>query len=220
MNRLGLCISYDKMEKIDNGLAQRTINIAGVNRTPIPSIIKNNVLLHGAMDNFDHDENTPSGIGGSHDTILMVFQNDQNKSNEKSAEISQMPQNFPSKKRALDCILPCQKLLKRGKFAGRGTILESFTPSKDIDFRLLNNNSEKEHSLWVLSRHIRTARSIPSFTALKSLLTVNKYTVSSIAFTPIIPHPATSYDTIFTAMINFQDILKQKGLAKRSIMVR
>ena len=78
---------------------------------------------------------------------------------------------------------------------------------------MLNSHSEKEHSLWVLSRHITAARSIPSFTALKSLLTVNKHTVSSIAFTPIIPHPATSYDTIFTAMINFQDVLKQKGLA-------
>ena len=107
MNRLVLFISYDEMEKIDTGLAQRTINTAGVNRSPIPSTIKNDVLLHGAMDNFDHDENTPSGIGGSHDTILMVFQNDQNKSNEKSAEISQMPENF--NKRALDCILPCQK---------------------------------------------------------------------------------------------------------------
>ena len=61
-----------------------------------------------------------------------------------------MPDNFPSNKRALDCILPCQKLLKRGKFAGRGTILESFTPSKDIDFNLLNNHFEKEHNLWVL----------------------------------------------------------------------
>ena len=77
MNRLGLCISYDEMEKIDTGLAQRTINTAGVNHTPIPSTIKNNVLLQGAMDSFGHDENTPSGIGGSCDTILMAFQNDQ-----------------------------------------------------------------------------------------------------------------------------------------------
>ena len=98
MNRLGLYISYDEMEKIDTGLAQHTINTARVNRNPIPSTIKNNILLHGAINNFDHGENTPSGIGGSHDTILMVFQNDQNKSNEKSAEISQMPENFPSNK--------------------------------------------------------------------------------------------------------------------------
>ena len=97
------------MEKINTGLVHRTINTTGVNRTPIRSTIKN-VFLHGAMNNFDHDENTPSGIGRSHNTILMVFQNDQNKSNEKSVEISKMPENFPLNKRALDCILPCQKL--------------------------------------------------------------------------------------------------------------
>ena len=170
------------------------------------------------MDNFDHDENTPSGIGGSHDTILMDFQNDQNKSNEKSAEISQMPQNFPSKKRALNCILPYQKSLKRGKFPGRETISKTFTPNKDIDFSLLNNYSEKGHCRWVLSRHFIAARNILSFTTLKSLLTVNKHTVSSIAFTPIIPHPATSYDTVFAAMISFEDILKQKGLANGPLL--
>ena len=130
MNRLVLFISYDEMEKIDTGLAQRTINAAGVNRSPIPSTIKNDVLLHGAMDNFDHDENTPSGIGGSHDTSLMVFQNDQNKSNEKSAEISQMPENFPLNKRSLDCILPCQKLLKEGNLQDEEQYLNHLHPVK------------------------------------------------------------------------------------------
>ena len=31
------------------------------------------------------------------------------------------------------------------------------------------------------------------------------------AYTPILPHPATDYDSINTIMINFQDALKQKG---------
>ena len=31
------------------------------------------------------------------------------------------------------------------------------------------------------------------------------------AFTPIIRHPATEYDTIFTCMKNFQDVLKQRN---------
>ena len=34
------------------------------------------------MDNFDHIEDTKSGKGSSHDTILMVFQN-QNENNEE-----------------------------------------------------------------------------------------------------------------------------------------
>ena len=36
--------------------------------------------------------------------------------------------------------------------------------------------------------------------------------VTSLAFTPIVPHLATEYDTIFTCMKNFQDVLQQKHL--------
>ena len=32
-------------------------------------------MIYGVMDNFDYEENTLSGIEGSHDTILMLFQN-------------------------------------------------------------------------------------------------------------------------------------------------
>ena len=53
---------------------------------------------------------------------------------------------------------------------------------------------------------------IPSFAAMKSLLTVNGHSITKCAFTSILPHPATEGDTIFTTMINFQDVLKQKQL--------
>ena len=64
-----------QLERVDVGLAHCTINAAGSHRVPIPPSIFPSVLIHGAMDNFDHEENTSSGIaGGSHDTILMLFQ--------------------------------------------------------------------------------------------------------------------------------------------------
>ena len=44
---------------------------ADVYRVPVPPSVKPGDLIQGAMDNFDHDENTKSGLGGSHDTILM-----------------------------------------------------------------------------------------------------------------------------------------------------
>ena len=71
---MGICISYDEIEQIDNGLTYRTIARAGENCVPIPPSIIPNILINGAMDNFDHKENT-SSTGGSHDTILMLFQN-------------------------------------------------------------------------------------------------------------------------------------------------
>ena len=36
MNKLGLCISYDELERIDYGLAKRVIDAAESNRTPVP----------------------------------------------------------------------------------------------------------------------------------------------------------------------------------------
>ena len=56
----------------------RIINTAGSNRVPVSLPFNdddNESELHGSMDNFDHEEATSSGIGGSHDTILMLFQN-------------------------------------------------------------------------------------------------------------------------------------------------
>ena len=55
------------MERIDIGLATKIINEAGENRVPVGPSIQPNSVIHGAMDNFDHDENTASGIGGSHE---------------------------------------------------------------------------------------------------------------------------------------------------------
>ena len=56
MNRLGLSISYDEMMRIDTRLAERVIQEAGEFRVPVGWSIKPGTILHGAMDNFDHDE--------------------------------------------------------------------------------------------------------------------------------------------------------------------
>ena len=75
LNRIGLCKSYDELKKTDVCLADRTVATAGSHNTPISSIIRENTKIHGAMDmdNSDHEENTQSGKGGSHNAILMLF---------------------------------------------------------------------------------------------------------------------------------------------------
>ena len=73
-NRLGLCVRYDDLEGVDIAFTQEIINFAGTNRVPVSKYINSSPIVHDAMDNFDHEENTLSGIGGSHDTILVLFQ--------------------------------------------------------------------------------------------------------------------------------------------------
>ena len=72
---MGLCTSYNEVHRIDTAMAEHTINMAGFHCVPIPLSIVSFKLVHGAMDNFDHEENTLSGIDGGHHTNLMVFQN-------------------------------------------------------------------------------------------------------------------------------------------------
>ena len=49
--------------------------MAGSHRVPVPSSIVPHELVNVAMDNFDYKKNTVSGFRGSHDTILILFQN-------------------------------------------------------------------------------------------------------------------------------------------------
>ena len=73
-NHLGLCISYDDLERVDICITQEVINLAGSYRVPVAKNITSSSVIHGTMDNFDHEENTLPGIEGSHDTILVLFQ--------------------------------------------------------------------------------------------------------------------------------------------------
>ena len=50
---------------------------------------------------------------------------------------------------------------------------------------------------------------IPSWSATNSARIVNNVNKTSVGFTPLLPYPATEYDTIYTCMKNFQDVLHQ-----------
>ena len=70
-------MSYDEVERQNYSLCICTVEQAGTNHVPVPQSITPNVLVQGAMDNFDHKENTQSGVGGTHDTVMVWFQNNE-----------------------------------------------------------------------------------------------------------------------------------------------
>lgn len=43
-------------------------------KVPLPSHFSPDEFTLGAFDNFDHREATTSGIGGSHDTVFVLYQ--------------------------------------------------------------------------------------------------------------------------------------------------
>ena len=102
-----------------------------------------------------------------------------------------------------------------GKFSGSGKIPETFSPGDEIDLSWKKNEFAKQYRLWTFARYqdkspVENEPHIPSFAAVKSLLDSSTDSITKCAFTQILPYLATEYDAIFTTMINFQDLLKQK----------
>ena len=105
-----------------------------------------------------------------------------------------------------------------------GKIKDSFKVNTDPDLSYLEKESANQFLLSNLSRHSKIVSmpihstcnkpNISSFTATKIVLLASPKNCSKnrVAFTPTIPYPATDFDTIYTCMINFQDVLLQKGL--------
>ena len=81
-----------------------------------------------------------------------------------------------------------------------------------------------DYSLWSLIRYTakedsnELIKGIPSFSAVNSLLNDTTVTPTNIAFTPILPYPASDYDSIYTTMTNFQDVLRQKKIFRCTLV--
>ena len=103
LQKLGLCKSYESLQSRDTALAERLVDQVGNNSVPVPPIIHSDNVIYGAMDNFEKED-------GTHDTILMLFQNHnfaENVSLDKDISSIRMK----STKRKLQTNLPCQELL-------------------------------------------------------------------------------------------------------------
>ena len=78
------------------------------------------------------------------------------------------------------------------------------------------NSTRIDFISWYTARYRLTMDdsnfNLPSYIATKSLVLLAEIIPTLCAFTPIIPHPATQFDTIFTCMKNFQDVLLQKNI--------
>ena len=154
-NRLGLRISYDDLERVDMCQTQQLINLAGPCRVSVPENINCSSITYGAIDNFNHEENTSSGIGGSHDTILVLFQKcDKIEINE---EISRKPEDIAAlspNKRSISDVLDCYQLIKRGKFSNRANISADFRPSKAPKLDEIKKNANRHLQTWLTAKYL------------------------------------------------------------------
>lgn len=72
LNRFGHCMSYHSSLELETALASQVI----ITQSPVPSNIsvEQNAVSHVCWDNFDINEETPSGSGTTHTTHGIVVQ--------------------------------------------------------------------------------------------------------------------------------------------------
>ena len=112
LNRLSLCNSYGDVRSIDIGLPKRLISITGDNSVPVEPSISSKVILHGVMDNWDHQEHTVHKTTGSHDMVFILVQDNTVETKVPRNEISVRKHKDNSSSKCLETILPCQKIIK------------------------------------------------------------------------------------------------------------
>lgn len=219
LNHFGLSISYNELVRYHDDLTSYVAKNCD-KKVPLPSHFDTGTFTICAFDNFDHDEATLSGIGSTHDTVAVLFQ-------EKSNDIHKKPQisntNVVRGEKVLQTILPCQQLKEFFKPAQKPTIPLDYI----IDQELYKMNDRaydliaKKDAVWSVLRlnlpnasdsHVKPVCSeqlVPSWSAFNSIVTCETVNLSIVGFIPIIPYPVSEYSTVYTVLKNFQNIRSQ-----------
>ena len=210
LNRLGVSISYNSLERIDASMANLiTCRLSPGDRVPLnKDLLTQEDPINAALDNFDSND--------SHDTIMVLFQN-QNLGEPKtpSNTMTVCRDKESTRERSAKSTAPCQELLSMGHISQRGKFSADFKPSSyhEISTCVI----EKEYFMWLLVKERadnvkgkETSHLVPSFTATRAVLpTCKKKKVTTALKTPILPYRVTNRDAVFTAMMNFKDVLRQ-----------
>jgi len=213
LNHLGICVSYDEVLRYQNDLAELVCE-AG-EEVPLPSHINPALFTTAAFDNFDHVEATLSGLGSSHDTVSVLFQ-DKSDNMPRKPLISET--DVVHGRKSFQKELKCQELIDFVKPAKKGDIHTDYqvcdeltghvpTEQKDVAWSLARMDLSKMEDN--VTSHICENQEMPTWSAFNSVVTGEQMPERTVGFLPILPYPVTRHDTVYTALKNFQNVLGQ-----------
>lgn len=152
LNRLGLSISYDEILRIRTRLALYTTTISE-NRVPLPIHFNSTNYVTAAFDNFDHIEATLSGLDTTHDTVSVLFQDQDSNYHTTKPDISSI--SIDSRARALTTQLKCQELLPLPKLPSVINLSSDYIVVNNNDSLTISDYQQNLHVkdfIWFLSR--------------------------------------------------------------------
>ena len=210
LNRIGVCVSYNEVQRCRKNLAHYSCIEGENDGVPITSHFVHENFTIAAFDNFDHaDRSSSSGLMSNHDTVMVLFQikpeNPPPTPNKSSVAVQQ-----PLK----PTILPCQKLRTYSHGKKELVLPTSFSVTKET--LVLPNVAQTNDTLNFVLSCIRTDKllnhddiSVPTWVGCRSLLSTKSLPLWQVGFMPYLPYPVTKHETVYTTLHNFLSILAQ-----------
>ncbi len=222
----GLALGYDELLMYHNDMASYMVYASG-SHVPLPSYFDKDDHTMGMFDNFDHEEDTESGKGGSHDTVFVLAQENNSKSLHKpkisETDVIHGMKHFQEE-------LPCQQLKEFSKVNKKIELPENYTICDNLYTLPVDvfEQIKAKDLAWAISRldlsqlddsivhNVCEKQDIPSWSAFNSLVSDENLPQQRVGFLPVLPYPATEYSTIYTSLTLFEDVLfqlKQNNIA-------
>jgi hypothetical protein len=209
INRYGHCQSYPKILELDTALAYQAQQADSL----LPSNISpsGNILTHLCWDNFDINEETPSGSGTTHTTHGIAIQELAETStcvaltDREQQPIKRKERSF---KYTADTMKECYA--KRRTEPALQISCEEWSQQISTDRIVFVNNHRSV--LWSICRSLcNTACTVPAWSGWisKTTVTGDDVTLSNIGYMQPILHPITAYQTVQECIIRSMEVSKK-----------
>jgi hypothetical protein len=186
LNRTGVCISYNEIQRARSNLAYYAYLSSEKSDVPLPSHFSVDEFTIAAFDNFDHaDQSSPSGMMSNHDTVMTLFQvkpdHSPTKPTVSSVDLVKARRTSASK-------LPCQEIIPFCSQKKDLSLPSSFAVEKcSMEYpekRLKENNIEFVYTCLKGFLRSETDDEIPTWAAFRSLISSGNVPVMQVGFLP------------------------------------
>ena len=214
-NNLGFCVSYPELLKLRALFGFYIICRYISEDIPLPSHFNKSQFTLVSIDNFDHhDASSLTGKHDTHDSAMVLFQSVPFRAHQVSlsskGKVSEYT-DFRVAGRRYISKLPCQ-MLRPFSYWNKAQAL----PDDFISEKFEYEPNDKPEELLQLARNINLQQdshkdnNAPSWAGCHSIIsTANDIPIMKVGFLPIIPHPITDIQTVYTCLKNCDSIASQ-----------
>lgn len=221
LNRMGHCVSYEKVQVMDTSLAKEILAKSDLFGVVVPSNIRPGSFVQVAGDNNDINEETLDGKLTTHATTMVLYQ----RGKFGPAPMRTVYADHTERTRSLKSTGICQ-LMKEYSAYGKHPPVTNFLGQVETEWFKCTENLHAAASqvdlAWALVRMTPAKlfevdllpteqQKVPGWSAFQAMVHTNVPTSTNIGYCPMINGSPTEFSTVYTLMKAVQSMMASLG---------